>query len=304
MGKPWARFDQNFINHPKFMALDKAAICLWLEGKNYCDMQITDGLIPRAALKTFRFHTRSAVDALLRSCGDKPNGTPYAPLWAALGVTGFRMHDYLDHNDCRDVVLGRIAGANAERDRKKVNQQLYRDRQKQDRDRSRDDNASSNGDREKESSLPDKQQHQQKQLHLQEERTRAAHTSGGVMAGMLPRDHARHAICGRVCLHHTQFSQFVLKIGGNREHAEIQIATWAKGLLETWDLPPLANRTIQGTTFQWWDARWEEWQGSPKAAPAAPGWRPSATAAHEWTCPHTPHCSHRAACAIVSQRPA
>ena len=115
MAKPWARLQQNYINHPKFLALGPTAICLWHEGKNYCDMHQTDGLIPRDALKTFRFSTKQALDALLRSCGDKPGGEPWAPLWERAGTVGFKMHDYLDHNDCRDEVLARIEQKDKER---------------------------------------------------------------------------------------------------------------------------------------------------------------------------------------------
>lgn len=140
MAKPWARIQQNYINHQKFLVLSPTAICLWLEGKNYCDMQHTDGLIPRAALKTFRFATRQAVDALCQSAGQKADGSPWAPLWEAAGTVGFKMHDYLDYNDCRDAVIARIEQADDERDRKKKNQKDYRDRKKQERYRSRGDN--------------------------------------------------------------------------------------------------------------------------------------------------------------------
>lgn len=112
--KPWAKLEQNYINHPKFLALSATAICLWHEGKNYCDLHQTDGLIPREALKTFRFNNKKAIQALLRSCGPKPSGGAFAALWSRHDV-GFQMHDYLDHNDCRDQVLERIAGADERR---------------------------------------------------------------------------------------------------------------------------------------------------------------------------------------------
>lgn len=131
MAKPWAKIEQNYINHPKFLALNANAICLWHEAKNYCDMHITDGFFPREALKTFRFNGQRAVELLTRSCGSKPNGQTFAPLWDRIDVGGvphFRMHDYLDHNDCRDEVLERLQdaddkaelrkAANAERQRK------------------------------------------------------------------------------------------------------------------------------------------------------------------------------------------
>ena len=132
------------------------------------------------------------------------------------------------------------------------------------------------------------------------ERTRAAHTGSGVLAGSLPRDHMRHAICGRVCLQETQFQQFVRKLGGEEPCA--RVGEWVRTVLEHWDTPPLMNQPIQGNNFQWWDARWAEWQGTPKAARAASP-LPDHDA-HLWTCPHTPHCPHRAACAVVSARPA
>lgn len=132
MAKPWAKLEQNYINHPKFLALDAVAICLWLEGKNYCDMHQTDGLIPREALKTFRFMNRRVITALTTSAGEKPNGELYAPLWEAKGLVGFKMHDYLDHNDCRDAVLARIEHADhekaADRTRKAAARAVKKDR--------------------------------------------------------------------------------------------------------------------------------------------------------------------------------
>lgn len=128
-----------------------------------------------------------------------------------------------------------------------------------------------------------------------------AKTGSGAMAGSLPRDHVRHKACGRVCLHETQFEQFVRKLGGDPAAAAMAVKEWARETLDTWELPPLMNKPIQGTTFQWWDARWEEWQGSPKAveqprASQMPSYTP-------WDCPHTPPCPHRAACAVVAARP-
>lgn len=172
--KPWAKLEQNYINHPKFLALSSNAICLWLEGKNYCDMHQTDGLIPREALKTFRFSSDKSLGLLLRSCGLKPNNEPYAPLWEPHPV-GFKMHDYLEHNDCRDDVLARMQKADAERDRKKKNQKEYRDRQKlSDVAGDVTGHAAGNGDREKESPLPDKQKQQQQQQQKQEDQENGA----------------------------------------------------------------------------------------------------------------------------------
>lgn len=126
MAKPWAKYEVDFINHPKFRALTGNAICLWLEGKNYCDHHMTDGLIPTHIVKQFRFSRRLAIEALLVSCGQKSESLTYAPLWEVHAI-GYRMHDYLEHNDCREEVLERIGKADADRDWEKRRKRLIRD---------------------------------------------------------------------------------------------------------------------------------------------------------------------------------
>lgn len=115
--KPWAKYEQNFINHPKFLALPFQGICLWIEGKSYCDEHHTDGFIPKVALKNFRAYTKRLCDVLLQSIGKKPTGEPWAPLWEEHPdmPTYLHMHDYLEYNDCRDAVLDRIDQADQNR---------------------------------------------------------------------------------------------------------------------------------------------------------------------------------------------
>jgi hypothetical protein len=119
LAKPWAKYEIGFLRHAKFLALTSNAICLWLEAKSYCDEHLTDGLFPRTALRTFRFNGSKSVDSLMRSCGLKPNGDAYAPLWEAVdigGVSYVRMHDFLLHNDCREVRQKGMAAADARRE--------------------------------------------------------------------------------------------------------------------------------------------------------------------------------------------
>ena len=122
--KPWAKVEIGYMDHPKFVALNANAICLWHEGKNYCDKYNTDGLIPKDALKLFRFSSKKSVELLMVPCPTpRPDGTAYAPMWEP-HPAGYRMHDYLDHNDCRDEVLERMERADRardeDRDRKRV----------------------------------------------------------------------------------------------------------------------------------------------------------------------------------------
>lgn len=130
MSKPWGRYEIGYINHPKFRALNQNAICLWWECKNYCDEFHTDGLVPCSVVRGFRFHGAKAVDLLTRSCGMKPNHQSYAPLWERIDIGGvcyYRMHDYLDHNDCRDKVMDRIAKAEERREEDRKRKAAARD---------------------------------------------------------------------------------------------------------------------------------------------------------------------------------
>lgn len=117
VAKPWARYEQNYINHPKFLALTANAICLWIEGKNYCDLHQTDGFIPQKSLKTFRFFSQKSLKLLTVSHGNH-DGIAWAPLWETIAdlPSCFHMHDYLDYNDCREQVLARIDLADDRRD--------------------------------------------------------------------------------------------------------------------------------------------------------------------------------------------
>jgi hypothetical protein len=137
VSKPWAKYEIDFLDHSKFLALTANAICLWLEAKNYCDKYHTDGMFPKEALKTFRFNGRKSVELLMRSCGQKGDGEPYAALWEQFdlgGVSHYRMHDYLAHNDCREVVLARLQdaedAAEIRRAANKDRQQRFRDERK------------------------------------------------------------------------------------------------------------------------------------------------------------------------------
>lgn len=134
MSKPWAKSEIDHLDHPKFRALNANAIVLWLEAKNHCDKFHTDGRFPTAVVKTFRYFSVKGVELLTRSCGVKPNGDQYAPLWKPLnigGVSYYVMHDYLDHNDCRDEVLARIEAAD---NRAELRRLRDRERKQKERD--------------------------------------------------------------------------------------------------------------------------------------------------------------------------
>lgn len=139
MAKPYTKTVVGYMRHRKFLALNANAIALWHEGKDYCSEHLTDGLIPTEAVKGFRFRGAKAIDLLIASCGSKPNGDVYAPLWERHPV-GFKMHDYLEHNDSYEVVQKRIAKVDEKREGDRRRQLEHRARQDERRreDRRRD----------------------------------------------------------------------------------------------------------------------------------------------------------------------
>lgn len=133
MPKPWAKYEIDYLDHPKFRALNANAIVLWLEAKNHCDKFQTDGRFPVSVVKTFRYFSAKAVALLIRSCGVKPNGEQYAALWVPMSIGGvpyYVMHDYLNHNDCRDEVMARIEASD---NRAELRRLRDKDRKKRER---------------------------------------------------------------------------------------------------------------------------------------------------------------------------
>lgn len=117
----WMRLEVSYIDHPKFVKLTDGAFRLWHEGKSYCEKHLTDGLISTEAMNGFRYINPRRLEELQTAIPGY-----LAPLWEVHPV-GFKMHDYLDHNDCRDVQLKRIDYSKGEKDRRRKNQQTYRD---------------------------------------------------------------------------------------------------------------------------------------------------------------------------------
>lgn len=112
MAKPWSRYQVGFINHPKFRALSANAILLWVEAKNYTDEHLTDGYLPLAIVKGFRFFSKKAMHELMQSIGQKDatGQEHYAALWESHAM-GIKLHDYLEHNEPADAHRARMQSA-------------------------------------------------------------------------------------------------------------------------------------------------------------------------------------------------
>lgn len=208
----YMRVEENAMDSPKFIAIGDRAWRLWCEGGTYCQKHLTDGLIPLKALRGFRYYSKAAMTELLAT-----NVPEKGPLWHLDGDF-VRVHDYLDWNDARERVL--------------ANRKAGKDRL----DRWRAEHAKKHGVApahetryETTSHAPSKrngtEQNNPPERAPEESVTpaRAARGfSGGVMAGSLPRDHVRHAFCGRKCVPDFLHGELRQSIGGADPDAAIR----------------------------------------------------------------------------------
>jgi len=94
---PWIRFEDNFPEHPKVLALSDAAFRLHVRAIGYAARHLTDGHVSSAALRSM---TRNpALPAALVGAG----------IWET-ATDGFLVHDYLHYQPSKaEVVEQRMA---------------------------------------------------------------------------------------------------------------------------------------------------------------------------------------------------
>lgn len=110
----WVRIHDGALTHPKIIGMvdTRRPFDLWVWGLSYAQLHLTDGLIPSDAVP------RGAAKAVHELCRKG--------LWEARNE-GFAIHDHLDWNDSRELVMSR-------REAKEEELQVTRDRLKRWRD--------------------------------------------------------------------------------------------------------------------------------------------------------------------------
>lgn len=84
----------------------------------------------------------------------------------------------------------------------------------------------------------------------------------GMGRGMGLGPHLKHAACGKVCLHETQFSGFCQRVS-HLSDPDSYVRNWARAVLDRY-----ADTTVGDDMFDFWRKRWKE---SHPDAPAAQG---------------------------------
>lgn len=75
--------------------------------------------------------------------------------------------------------------------------------------------------------------------------------------------HRKHALCGRVCLHASQFNDFVRR--RNHDGADAEVNTWAFSVIQEWT--DGAMKAVEpGDPFDFWRARYDEKWPAPRAS--------------------------------------
>lgn len=89
---PWVRIEDTFYDHPKVLAAGLAAIGLHVVALCYCNSKLTDGAVPKAAVRLLGGTTAQAARLVA------------AGLWQSTD-DGWLIHDFLDYNPSRASVM-------------------------------------------------------------------------------------------------------------------------------------------------------------------------------------------------------
>lgn len=101
----WVRVHDGAMGSLKIVRLSNSAFRLWIKGLCYCQLNLTDGLIPREAMAALEAK-RADVDQLCKVLVEGKS-----PVWERIDGFGFKVHDYLDYNDSKEEVEDKRAGA-------------------------------------------------------------------------------------------------------------------------------------------------------------------------------------------------
>ncbi len=93
----WAKFCDGFLDHPKVLRAGEDAANLFMRGCIWCSKHLTDGAIPREALRALTIR-RDAPTLAARLVS--------VNLWEST-PDGWQVHDWRDHNPTRESVEGK-----------------------------------------------------------------------------------------------------------------------------------------------------------------------------------------------------
>lgn len=108
----WVKLDDQFVDHPKIVAVGPLAGWLFVAGLCYANRWLTDGFIPGNQVSRLVHTNGSTTKLVSKLC--------VQGLWKPAecnGVTGYRVHDFLKYQPSKKHVL---------RERKKIADRVAR----------------------------------------------------------------------------------------------------------------------------------------------------------------------------------
>lgn len=113
----WVKIDDHITQNPKIAAAGPLAMAMHLAAICYCNRELTDGFVPRAIARTLLdweyVDAEGKIWTVGTTCGMRGEDVTNAsviPLLVDAGLWevadgGYRVHDYLDYQQSKDVVL-------------------------------------------------------------------------------------------------------------------------------------------------------------------------------------------------------
>lgn len=281
----YAQIDTGALSHPKILRLTAEAFRVWVAGLAYCQEHLTDGRIPGCALAALPVHvTRGDVDELLAAGLWRRDGAPdQAPNSARSGARARRsgldldvvylVHDYLQWNDSKEVVEQKRARWRDEKRRKRGG------RRKMSAPDTGAESAPDTGTESRAESACTIRSDTQRSD--QENANAFSFARDGGRAG-----HRSHVFCSAAfCVPAFKHEELHAQLGTLRDR--VDLLGWYRRLSEHQleAAEPIPHLT------RWLDGKFAELVTEHERVRKASG--PS----YAWTCPHTPECVSRWACA-------
>lgn len=264
---PFGRLHEEAAGDGKLLALSDAAWRMWGMGLIYCQKNLTDGFIPEHAIHTFGVRAPNKTKIAEELCTPQTAGK--AAVWAAVDG-GFQVHDFLQWNDSRVVVLEKRAEG-------KDRVRRYRERM-------------ANPGNALPAAFPNTlhpSEHSSERDELQNAhpvvrgsevlvfagKGSGGNQSGGAMAGALPREHLAHALCDETfsrcvpkAVHAKLVNALAPKHQGNRDAANVALRAWYPTVWAT-----LAADCVVGDAFKFWQEHFDAAFASKTSAVSSPG---------------------------------